>query len=172
MLSLLNNSECVLGVDPGTSGAVCILGRGVLEVRRDFKTKIAIAEAIDELSKFPVSHIAMEAVHAFPGQGVVSVFTFGRAAGVADGALALALPKLVVEYVSPQRWQGWFRNLLSIGKDREFDSREIAAKIVPESSPYLSRKKDHNSADAVLIAAWKLFQLAGNSEVQTPRSKV
>lgn len=158
-MEIQNSPHLVVAVDPGKSGAVCRIGRGLFDVRRDFAELPKIAEAISELSTGGVTHLVMENVHAMPGQGVCSMFSFGRAAGVADGAFAVARPNLSVEYVSPQKWQNFFRNLLSITKDQEFDSRQISSKIVPCSLPYLLRKKDHNTADAILIAAWKLLTL-------------
>ncbi len=155
----MNAPACVLAVDPGLSGAVCRLGQGHFDVRRDFKTLPDIAHAIRDLSA-GVSHAVIELVHAMPGQGVCSMFSFGRASGVADGALALCLA-CPVEAVSPQKWQGFFRQLLGIPKGTDFDSRIVASKILLSSSPYLTRKKDHNSADAILLAAWRLLNFAG-----------
>jgi len=153
--SLIQAPECVLAIDPGLSGAVCRLGRKHFDVLRDFKQRSDIARAIKALS-CGVSQAVIELVHAFPGQGVCSVWSFGRAAGTADGALALCLD-CPAEEVSPQKWQGFFRQRLGIAKEVEFDSRAIAAQVLPSSTPYLSRKKDHNSADAILLAVWKLL---------------
>lgn len=155
---LIQAPFCVLAVDPGLSGAVCRLGQGFFSIRRDFKAREDIAYAIRELSD-EVTHAVIENVHAMPGQGVCSMFGFGRAAGVADGALALCCPGPVVQ-VTPQMWQGFFRLRLGVQKPDPFDSRHIAARILPASAPYLSRKKDHNSADAILLAAWRILTLA------------
>lgn len=155
---LLRQPECVLAVDPGLSGAVCRLGAGQFDVRRDFKALPDIARAIRELAG-GVTHAVMELVHAMPGQGVCSMFSFGRAAGVADGALALSVRCPVIQ-VAPQRWQNYFRHLCKVKKEDPFDSRQVAAQIYPASAPYLSRVKDHNTADAILLAAWKI--LVGN----------
>jgi crossover junction endodeoxyribonuclease RuvC len=155
---LLNTPALVLAIDPGLSGAVCRLGQGKLEILRDFKIKTDIARAIKTLSA-GVSHAIIEFVHAMPGQGVCSMFSFGRSAGVADGALSLALPEVQPEEVSPQKWQGFFRAQFGILKGTEFDSRAIASKIFPSFAPYFKRVKDHNSGDAVLMAVWKAVQL-------------
>jgi len=154
---ILEGPLCVLSIDPGQSGAVCRLGRGRLDVLRDFKTGADIARAVRDLAG-GVSHAIMELVSAMPGQGVCSMFSFGRAAGAADGALALALPAdVIVEEVAPQKWQNFFRELLQIPKEVDFDSREIAAKLLPASRPFLERKKDHNTGDALLLACWKIL---------------
>ena len=155
---LLNASAVVLAVDPGLSGAVCRLGGGHFDILRDFKKLPDIAFAIRALS-CGLTHAVIELVHAMPGQGVCSMFSFGRAAGVADGALALCAG-VPVEQVTPQKWQQFFRQRLAIPKETPFDSRTIASTILPLSATYLMRVKDHNSADAILLAAWKLLTLA------------
>jgi hypothetical protein len=149
----------ILAVDPGLSGAVCRLERDILEIRRDFKTLPDIARAIQNLSA-GVTHAIIEGVAARPGQGVCSMFSFGRSSGVADGALALCFPNLTVETVWPQKWQNWFRLKFCIGKEQAFDSRALAVKLFPSSAELFKRKLDHNSADATLIAVWKLCQLS------------
>jgi crossover junction endodeoxyribonuclease RuvC len=151
----------ILAIDPGLSGAVCRLWHGKLELRRDFKTLPEIARAIQDLSA-GVTHAVIELVHAMPGQGVCSMFSFGRAAGVADGALALSLPQLIVESIAPQKWQNWFRAKYGIVKGQDFNSRELALKLFPDKADFFRRVKDHNSADAALLAVWKSHQLAGD----------
>jgi hypothetical protein len=102
----------------------------------------------------------MELVHAFPGQGVCSVWSFARAAGVADGAFAVALPQLSVKYVVPQVWQKFFRLQFGIPKEQEFDSRRLAVQLFPAYVDFFKRKTDHNSADAVLLCVWQAHQLS------------
>jgi hypothetical protein len=156
---LINAPECVLGIDPGLSGAVVKLGRGCLECRRDFKGLSDIADAIQELSE-GADTAAIEFVHSFPGQGSVSVFGFGRSVGVAFGALFCAGfgGAKPLEEVVPQVWQRYFRERCHLEKSALFDSRTLAEKIVPESAPFLQRVKDHGTGDALLIAAYRLLQ--------------
>jgi crossover junction endodeoxyribonuclease RuvC len=158
---LVNAPICVLGVDPGLSGAVAKIGRGCFEVRRDFKSRRDIAFAIRDLSQ-GVTHAVIELVHALPGQGVCSMFSFGRSSGAADAALYLSLPEACpIEEVSPQKWQGAYRRLLALEKSEPFDSRSTASKILSNvAPPFLLRKKDHNSADSILMACWKIVTLA------------
>lgn len=159
-LDLIQSQYQVLATDPGKSGAVCLLGRGKFEIRRDFKTLPAIARGIRDLALPTVTHAVMELVHAMPGNGVCSMFAFGRAAGVADGAYELTLPGLELEYVTPQCWQGFFRREFSIDKKIEFDSRSLAVSIIPEAAQYTKRVLDHNTGDSILMAVWKLLSLA------------
>jgi hypothetical protein len=151
-------SAVILACDPGLSGAVCCLKNGSIELRRDFKVLPDIARGVAQLSQ-GVTHCVMELVHAFPGQGVCSVWSFARAAGVADGAFALCLPSLILEEVSPQKWQRFFRERFNIEKGTEFDSRAIACQIFPAQAEFFKRKKDHNSADAALLCVWKAHQV-------------
>lgn len=150
----------ILAIDPGMSGAVALLDpkEHQLTILRDFKKKRDIVEAVKCLS-FGVRYAVIELVHAMPGQGVCSMFSFGRAAGVADGALTAFLPALTVEEVAPQKWQNYFRRQRGMTREDEFDSRAIAELAFPDYRHYFTRKKDHNSADAALMALWKAEQL-------------
>lgn len=151
-------SPVILAVDPGLSGAACRLENGVPQVIRDFKCRADIAKAIQSLSA-GVTHCVLELVHAMPGQGVVSMFSFGRSAGVIDGAFTLCFPSLVPEEVTPQKWQSYYRAKFGIEKGQPFDSRALACKLFPAMTALFRRVKDHNTADAVLMATWKMEQL-------------
>lgn len=153
-----NPTPVILAIDPGKSGAVCRLDGENIEAYRDFKELPDIANAIQKLS-FGVTHLIMEAVHAMPGQGVVSMFSFGRSAGVADGAMAICCPELRPDYVTPQKWQGHFRLQFGIQKGEPFCSRTLALRLFPSKTELFKRKLDHNTADAVLMAVWKRAQL-------------
>lgn len=147
----------VVGVDPGMSGAVAVVGRGEFKVWRDFKKLREIVDAIKE-AVVGADHIVVEAVHAFSGQGVCSMFSFGKSTGTAFGGIFATFLN-DPEEVSPQKWQNWYRKELGIVKGQEFDSREIATRLWPDAAHFFKRKKDHNTADAALIAGWKLAQL-------------
>jgi crossover junction endodeoxyribonuclease RuvC len=148
----------VIGIDPGKSGAVVRIGKGSFDVRRDFKDLQSIALAIADLAR-GCDYGIIENVHAMPGQGVVSMFTFGKATGVAFGALFLALAKTspLLE-VAPLKWQNFFRSEMGVDKSVAFHSPSIATKLFPSyAQPYLQREKDHNTADAILLATYWLL---------------
>lgn len=153
---LINSPLQGLSIDPGQSGAVWKIGRGAFVGKRDFKCLRDIANAIKELS-IGVDFAVIEGVGAMPGQGVTSMFSFGRSTGVAFGALFATLPVVCPIYeVWPQRWQNYFRALLP---EKTFDSRQVAAKIFPESAPqFLSRKLDHGTGDSILLCTYILQQ--------------
>lgn len=158
----------VLAVDPGMSGAVVRLGADVLDVRTDFKHIEDLTRAVDELAE-GATHAVVELVASRPGQGVKSMFTFGFAAGVAIGALHSngfsifdRTKKPLVE-VAPQKWQNYFWKLIGDPEDGDsgdplamspFDSKGFVRRFFPGAEIYLSRVKDHNTADAILMAIW------------------
>ena len=83
-----------------------------------------------------------------PGQGVTSMFNFGQSFGILKGICsAMHLP---VYYVRPAKWKKYF-NLINSEKDA---SRTRAIEIFPYFSSQLSKKKDNNKADAILIASF------------------
>lgn len=159
--SLINSPACVIAVDPGLSGAVAKIGRGGFDLYRDFQTPAQIALTIQKIAKEgrQVDLVSVEAVHAFPGQGVVSVWSFSEATAYAKAALCLTLPTVQAFEVQPQKWQQYWREYFEVGQSQEFDSRDLAGKLFPTYAGLFKRKKDHNSADAALIGAWALDQV-------------
>ena len=92
--------------------------------------------------------VIIEQVSAMPGQGVTSMFNFGQSFGILKGICsAMQLPML---FVRPAKWKKYF-NLINSEKDA---SRTKAIEIFPYFSTQLSRKKDSNQADAILIASF------------------
>jgi crossover junction endodeoxyribonuclease RuvC len=153
--------EGIIAIDPGQSGAVVHLQAGRLRAWRDFKERQDIARAIKfvlRTSGYPTAAVVIEAVHAMPGQGVVSMFNFGQAFGIAQGAVWTSC-NLPVTFVSPQKWQNYYRAAFNVPKGEQFDSRTIAVHLFPEQMDLFRRKKDHNTADAALMALWGLATL-------------
>jgi crossover junction endodeoxyribonuclease RuvC len=92
--------------------------------------------------------VVIEQVSAMPGQGVTSMFNFGQSFGILKGICsAMQLPMF---FVRPAKWKKYF-NLINSQKDA---SRTRAIEIFPYFSTQLSRKKDSNKADAILIASF------------------
>ena len=92
--------------------------------------------------------VVVEQVNAMPGQGVTSMFNFGQSFGVIKGVCAaLSLP---IYFVRPTKWKKHF-NLIKTNKEA---SRTKVIEVYPEISSKLSRKKDSNKADAILIARY------------------
>lgn len=100
-----------VGVDPGATGAVAILdrsGRLTRWVKFDRQCPIAGLEmALESLldRSWGDFLLGVENVWAAPGQGVVSMFTFGRGLGRIEGWLKAH--NITHESVAPQTWQKW-----------------------------------------------------------------
>ena len=153
----------IFGIDPGVSGAICVLeNKKVIEVF-DMPTMIdgkknkkqvngaqvtnIIKERLDSEKEKEIA-VVVEHVNAMPGQGVTSMFNFGQSFGVIKGICsALSLP---IYFVRPTKWKKHF-NLIKTNKDA---SRTKVIQVYPEISSKLSRKKDSNKADAILIARY------------------
>ena len=153
----------VIGIDPGISGSICFFNEGkiidVLEMPtmtegKKNKKQVngaqifnEISERIKKLEKKDIK-IVIEQVSAMPGQGVTSMFNFGQSYGILKGICsAMQLP---MYFVRPAKWKKYF-NLINSEKDA---SRTRAIEIFPYFSSQLSRKKDSNKADAILIASF------------------
>jgi len=106
-----------------------------------------IKERLDSEKEKEIA-VVVEHVNAMPGQGVTSMFNFGQSFGVIKGICsALSLP---IYFVRPTKWKKHF-NLIKTNKDA---SRTKVIEVYPEISSKLSRKKDSNKADAILIARY------------------
>ena len=153
----------IIGIDPGISGSICFLDNGkILDViempimtdGKKNKKQVNGSQVYNEISKrikqFEKNQIrvVIEHVSAMPGQGVTSMFNFGQSFGILKGiCTAMQLP---MYFVRPAKWKKYF-NLLNSEKDA---SRTRAIEIFPYFSSKLSRKKDSNKADAILIASF------------------
>ena len=159
-----------IAIDPGSasSAAVALIrGAGQLRVWWGFKKTADIAHAIKEafdsssLPGHPI-RLVIERVHAMPGQGVTSMFTFGRGTGVGFGALFAHRPDCPVYEVTPQTWQKYY------GREN-FDSTEVVPTIfLPDLLPQCRQprgKLNHNACDAALIAYWAADQPEANLKV-------
>lgn len=99
----------------------------------------------------------IERVSAMPGQGVVSMFNFGRAYGDVRGVIgALNIP---VHFVTPQKWKRHFR----LSSDKE-EARALALRLFPASADHFRLKKHHGRAEAALIAKYGAENLSVQSE--------
>ena len=92
--------------------------------------------------------VVIEQVSAMPGQGVTSMFNFGQSFGVIKGICSAM--QLSTFFIRPAKWKKYF-NLIKSEKDA---SRTKVIEIFPYISSYLSKKKDSNKADAILIASF------------------
>ena len=152
----------IIGIDPGISGSICFFEDGkIIEViempvmteGKKNKKQVNGAQIYNEFlkrinNKDDDIRVVIEQVSAMPGQGVTSMFNFGQSYGILKGICsAMQLPMF---FVRPAKWKKYF-NLINSQKDA---SRTRAIEIFPYFSSQLSKKKDANKADAILIASF------------------
>ena len=157
----------VIGIDPGINGAIAIFRDGVLHRLIDMptleldsgKTKkrhisaAGLATILNVFISDADCHVVTERVTARPGQGVTSMFNFGRSAGIIEGVVAaLLIPNT---YVTPQAWTKAVGR--AAGKDA---SRMRAMELFPSKADLFKRAKDDGRADAALVAYWYLTRHA------------
>ena len=153
----------IIGIDPGISGSICFFQDGkiidVVEMPtmtegKKNKKQVNGSQIFNEISTRIKGldnkdiKVVVEQVSAMPGQGVTSMFNFGQSFGILKGICsAMQLP---IYFVRPAKWKKYF-NLINSEKDA---SRTRAIEIFPYFSGQLSKKKDSNKADAILIASF------------------
>ena len=153
----------IIGIDPGISGSICFFEDGkildVLEMPtmidgKKNKKQVNGAQIYNEISSKIMGiekqnlRVIIEQVSAMPGQGVTSMFNFGQSFGILKGICsAMQLP---MYFVRPAKWKKYF-GLIKSEKDA---SRTKAIEMFPYFSSQLSKKKDSNKADAILIASF------------------
>ena len=151
----------IIGIDPGLSGGIAILENNkvlnifdmpVMSEGKKNKRQLNSAQLVnlikENITPNEDTAVIVEQVNAMPGQGVTSMFTFGQTFGAIKGVCAaLELP---IFFVRPSKWKKHFE-LINSSKD---SSRTKAIEIFPYFSSNLSKKKDSNKADAILIASY------------------
>lgn len=129
------------------------LGTASMPVKAKSETKREVdAAALASMFKSGAGAlIVMERQHAFPGQGVSSVFSLGDSSGVVRGVCAAL--GLALEYVEPSVWKKYYGLW---GKGKTKDAKELARSKAINLYPMapLSRKKDEGLAESLLIARW------------------
>ena len=151
----------IIGIDPGLSGGIAILDDNkVIELfdmpvmpdgkknKRQLNSALLVKLIKDNIKNLEDTVMVVEQVNAMPGQGVTSMFNFGQTFGAIKGiCAALGLPIFLVR---PAKWKKHFE-LINSSKD---SSRTKAIEMYPSISEQLSKKKDVNKSDAILIARY------------------
>ena len=149
----------IIGIDPGLSGAIAILeNKKVLKIfdmpvmsegkknKRQLNSAQLVNIVRENINNNEEIAVVVEQVNAMPGQGVTSMFNFGQTFGAIKGVCAaMGLP---IFFVRPSKWKKHYE-LINASKD---SSRTKAIEMYPSLSNQLTKKKDVNKSDAILIA--------------------
>lgn len=138
-----------MGIDPGQTGAAVIIGESWQECSDWPGDPVQFAAHLRQWrDDYDIRMTVVEQVGTRPGQGVSSSGKFMRQAGMIEGVLAaLQIP---YQRLTPQKW----RKGLIVGADGD-DTKTAALTVARRMFPavdWLTRKKDHNRADALLMA--------------------
>jgi crossover junction endodeoxyribonuclease RuvC len=179
-----NPSRLVIGIDPGITGALALVQASGSVLRlmdvKDVPTASAkvngsnkshvilpgLVDILRDWTDLPFAtsvEVFLEEVHAMPGQGVTSMFRFGHVAGAIEGVCAGM--GLAVTTIRPREWQ----TIARVRKDPDA-GRLRASQLFPAMSSLFTRKKDHNRADAALIAYAGATMRQGQFEQESPRT--
>lgn len=153
-----------IGIDPGLSGAIAGIKKNgelwVLKVptfkNAKGKTKYLIGEMVNILEGENITGVALESVHAMPGQGVTSMFSMGQGLGIWQGVLtALKIPFVMVP---PQTWQ---KAVLVGFKRKAGEAKQASIKNARRKFPKFSflrtprcKKIDDGMTDATNLALY------------------
>ena len=149
----------IIGIDPGLSGAIAIIENNtvlgifdmpVMAEGKKNKRQLNSAQLVNIIKEYVKKEeeivVVVEQVNAMPGQGVTSMFNFGQTFGAIKGISATL--KLPIFFVRPSKWKKHFE-LINSSKDA---SRTKVIEMYPSFAEKLSKKKDVNKSDAILIA--------------------
>ena len=149
----------IIGIDPGISGAIAVMhGKKVINMydmpvmaegkknKRQLNSSQLVNIIKENINENEETIVVVEQVNAMPGQGVTSMFNFGQTFGAIKGVCAAL--KLPIFFVRPSKWKKHFE-LINSSKDA---SRTKVIEMYPTLSAQLTKKRDVNKSDAVLIA--------------------
>lgn len=143
---------CILGIDPGVTGAVAFYfpetpGRIAVDDVPVAGGEISAPHLASLIRRYAPTMAVIEKVAAMPKQGVVSVFNFGRSYGDVRGVVgALNIP---LHFVTPQKWKKHF----GLTSDKDL-SRMLAIRMFPSVADHFKLKKHDGRAEAALIALY------------------
>jgi hypothetical protein len=171
----------IIGIDPGLGGALTIISgienpkiqifdtptcdkilkgkkkkKGKYQTKDDYD-KPAMAEILRSYTNKDVL-VSLEAVHAMPGQGSVSMFGFGRGTGIWEGMIAAFGFNLAT--VSPTEWKKEWGDRLIVTKPKtvkvtaiEFNKMSLAEKKQLEHKEKETAKQKRDAKKAAKKAA-------------------
>jgi len=156
---MTTTKKAVLSCDPGMGGAVCVLEEGSF----DFLEMPRIGKQLDlgalalwiGQKRGVIAHAFIEQVGARPGQGVSTMFKFGRCYGAIEGIVAaLGIPYTLVH---PSKWTKEMHAGIEGGQSGKERSALAAARLFPhvDFRPSERCKKPHDGfVDCALLAEY------------------
>ena len=144
MSKAVKDGKLSIGIDPGKKGAVSVIYPDGSVVSLPWEDRI-FTELMHSVITTGYRCVAcVEKVSAMPGQGVTSMFSFGKSAGFIEGVLcATGIP---YQLVPPQKWKKEF----SLGSDKAA-SVQACKRLFPDLS-LLPTPRCHKDSDGMAEA--------------------
>lgn len=140
-----------IGIDPGQTGGIALIDaqyNAICVSPYNDQELIGVCRNLQGVENSVVC--CLEKVGAMPGQGVTSMFNFGKSVGYIKGVLeAFGIP---YQEVTPKKWKGEF----SLNSNKAA-SAEVCKRLFPDISllPTPKHKKPHDGmAEALLMAEY------------------
>lgn len=156
----------LIGADPGLTGAIALIGPHGLCACVDLpieanttpggkvSNRIHVKRLADILADWRLRHgllgdtfACLEQAVPLPGMPSTTTASTFDSYGAIRAVLTLKTESL--EVVHPQKWKRSY----GLNSDKDASIRTALA-LYPEAEPVLQRKKDHNRAEAILLAHW------------------
>lgn len=153
----------ILGIDPGAGGALAFIDTEhwllalydmphfTEVVNGKNRKRVDIDRLVQIIREHqPVKKISTERVHAMPQMDVKSIFTFGRFYGQLE--MLAAAEGIEFKDTDPAVW----KRKMGVNSDKDL-SRHRASQLVPAAASLLTRKTDHDRAEAIMLALYEVF---------------
>lgn len=163
-----------IGIDPGKSGGMAIIvWRPAYKLLRVLPFDRHEYSTVLSMYRFNDAVAYVEKVHAMPGQGVTSMFSFGENYGFIQGLLQAH--QIETHYVSPKTWQHHYFFNAKGSESRE--RKDLLLKLAKLEFPELKYWEESTLsfqraiADALLIAKYGRMQNGGNAQKSISKTR-
>lgn len=157
----------VIGIDPGVNGAIAVLANGkpvkVFDMPVNDRPSggqvlntLAIHHALADICRVHTGayiHAVIETPSTRPHDAPTNILRIGEGFGILKALLLVH--RIPITEVRPQAWKGYY-GLVKVGeyKPTKGDSRNKALTLWPAFGIHFARVKDHDRAEAMLMAHW------------------
>lgn len=137
-----------IGIDPGARGGIGIINE---ETFMEFAFPYSNEALIDICQLYQdKAFVVVENVHAMPGQGVTSMFSFGKNFGYILGVLEAF--QMSYTLVDPRTWKHYF-GITADKRSSIYKCQELFPGVNLLPTPRCKKESD-GMAEALLIARW------------------
>jgi len=157
-----------IGIDPGQTGAIAFID---LEIDRvaifDYEDPLALVNLIEDVYTLSTPAVMyLEKQHSRPQQGVKTTFLIGENFGEWQGIHKVLgiLTGVSLHIITAQAWKkamfaGAKREYMTRKGEQVIDQKKMSINLVRNlypnaASKYVTRVRDHNRAEALLIAEY------------------